>query len=125
MGVLNLHQKNNYISKKDAYMKHLIISISLVSIIVVIFSITFISKHRTERVLIVYENQYKLIGKIGFSLDGELFYAWVVENIVIFRVDRKIGDEIGKKGKIYRIVRFDKLKEIVNADLSKTDYELA
>jgi hypothetical protein len=84
-----------------------------------------VSTHKTDRVLIVYEDHYNLIGEIVFSLLGELQYAWVSDNIVIFRVDRKVGDEIGEKGKIYRIDFLDKLKEIGNADLSMSDYELA
>ena len=97
----------------------------MISFILVLLSMACVSKYETDRVLIVYEDQYKLIGEIHFSLSGELLYAWTPDNIVIFRVDRRVWGESGRKGKIYRIGHSNKLEEIGIGDLSKTDHELA
>ncbi len=100
----------------------------LLLVIISVFLVFSCGGKKTDVLLIVEEEGVGVMGSVTFELSSSGKYQpklWVPGYIVVFRVDRKFGDEAGQAGQAYKITKDYKFDPIGKVDLNKSNEDLA
>ena len=102
-------------------------TLTLATRVLAVVALLGCTRQKAETVLVVGPDGSSVHGKVEFVMEGGQFRpdVWHQGTVVIFRVNEELSGQKGEAVGIYRINAGNQLERIGQADLSRSDEELA